>query len=236
MKQFEKMADLWNSMTWTDLSYPFEEGMPMPADLSAYHHEQLTSIEGGQGFLSYRLVMNEHTGTHVDASAHMLTKTQPGYALQHENAFSRYSFSCVLIDCDWRNEGKEFLLEDILKWEEMHGEIKAGEGVFLRSGWEEMWTKEEGGQAYLSNFPGLSKEAAGYLAEKGVAAVGTECLSIDSSMADSPQAHYILMEKNIPVYENLCHLKDLPERFFVVSLPLNIVNGSASPLRVIAGY
>ena len=43
------------------------------------------------------------------------------------------------------------------------------------------------------------------------------------------------MGKNIPAFENVAHLEQLPEKnVYVVALPMKIKNGSGGPLRMIA--
>ncbi len=48
-------------------------------------------------------------------------------------------------------------------------------------------------------------------------------------------SHRILLEAEIPVFENLANLGELPAQdFSVVALPMKIAGGSGGPLRAIA--
>jgi len=45
----------------------------------------------------------------------------------------------------------------------------------------------------------------------------------------------ILLDKNIPAFENLANLDQLPSQGFnIVALPMKIKGGSGGPLRIIA--
>jgi kynurenine formamidase len=52
--------------------------------------------------------------------------------------------------------------------------LLAGDVLYLYTGWEARWTDAEGAQAYYSGGPGLSLDAAKYLAEKAITAVGLD--------------------------------------------------------------
>lgn len=60
-----------------DLSQPLEEGMPVWPTLSRFFRTLWCSIHYGDDTTAYQLLLNEHTGTHVDAPGHYLP---PGHA------------------------------------------------------------------------------------------------------------------------------------------------------------
>ena len=50
-----------------------------------------------------------------------------------------------------------------------------------------------------------------------------------------PPATHVLLSQNVPVFENLSDLQDLPDKGFdVIALPMKIAGGTGGPLRVIA--
>ena len=63
---------------------------------------------------------------------------------------------------------------------------------------------------------------------------------MDSLSPDSPEAlktnpiHPVVLEKQVLIVENLCHLEELPDFFLFVALPLKIRAGSGSPIRAVA--
>ncbi len=234
MERYEQLRDLLSSMNWVELSHIMENGMPMPGDLSKYYHDLWSSYELGDGCLSYQCILNEHAGTHVDAPAHMLAADSGTHIFIEENPVQLYSFPCVIILLDESSDRSFITSEDIKVWEEKHGSLRPGEGVFFRTGWDRKWKTWDPSQEFIQNWPGLSAEAASYLSSREIAAVGTDCLSIDSFSSDGCPAHKCLLQRNIPIFENLNQLDCLPARCYVLSLPLLIREGTASPVRVIA--
>ena len=54
--------------------------------------------------------------------------------------------------------------------------------------------------------------------------------SIDYGQSTDFQSHVILLGKNIPAFENLTNLNQLPAKdFLVIALPMKIKNGSGGP-------
>jgi kynurenine formamidase len=84
--------------------------------------------------------------------------------------------------------------------------------------------------------PGLHPDAAKWLADtRKVNAVGLGTASIDYGQSTLFETHRILYERNLPAFENLTALDQLPPRGAVVyALPIKIKGGSGGPLRAIA--
>ncbi len=58
--------------------------------------------------------------------------------------------------------------------------------------------------------------------------------SIDYGQSRLSESHVILFEKNIPAFENVPRLEQLPEKgFTIVALPTKIKGGSGGPLRIV---
>jgi len=78
-------------------------------------------------------------------------------------------------------------------------------------------------------------DAAEYLVEKSVAALGVDTLSPDPPEAlRTKPVHPVVLEKQVLIIENLCNLGQLPDFFFFLALPLKIRGGSGSPVRAVA--
>jgi kynurenine formamidase len=100
-----------------------------------------------------------------------------------------------------------------------------------------MGTDQRGQQAVkLLHFPGLAPEAAKWLvANRNINAIGIDTPSIDYGQSEYFESHVTLMSADIPAFENLTNLEELPrEGFLVVALPMKIKGGSGAPLRIIA--
>ena len=136
-------------------------------------------------------------------------------------------------------------LAELRSWEREHGRIPGGAIVLLRTGFGRYWpdrvrymgTNERGAEAVAKlHFPGLHADAARFLVEeREVHAVGLDTLSIDRGQSKTFMAHRILFEANVPAFENLARLEQLPATGArVLALPMKIAGGSGGPLRIIA--
>ena len=130
-------------------------------------------------------------------------------------------------------------------WERAHGQIEPGLIVLIRTDFSKRWpdartylgTDERGDAAVAKlHFPSLHPDAARWLAEqRQVKAVGLDTASIDYGQSSLFESHRVLYERNIPAFENLTALDQLPPRGATVyALPMKIRGGSGSPLRAIA--
>jgi kynurenine formamidase len=189
--------------------------------------------------------MGEHTGTHFDAPIHWIT----GKDLK-ENACDtipsrRFMGPACVIDVTAdvaKNE--DFLLtpERIVAWEKEHGKIPAGAWVLLRTG----WSKRTDAAKFLNvksdgpHSPGFHKTASELLAkDRDVLGVGVETVGTDAGQAggfDPPFPNHTTMHGAGKFgLASLRNLDQLPATgAIVIAAPLKLVQGSGSPLRVLA--
>ena len=133
--------------------------------------------------------------------------------------------------------------EDVLAFEQRHGKIARGTIVLLRTGWSRHWPNTKAylgddtpGDASKLSFPSFGADAARLLVdERVVAAIGIDTASIDYGRSTDFQVHRIAAAKNVPGFENLTNLEQLPPRgSLVIALPMKIEGGSGGPLRAVA--
>ncbi len=113
-------------------------------------------------------------------------------------------------------------------------EIRPGDVVLLRTGWEE---RAGSPQYFGGEWPGISVGAIERLRERQVRALGTDSVSVDSHRAAAlgAPAHRLLLAANVPVFEGLVNLRAVVGRRFVfVGLPLRLEGAEASPVRAVA--
>ena len=86
------------------------------------------------------------------------------------------------------------------------------------------------------HFPGLHPDAATWLvANRNISAIGLDTPSIDYGQSTHFESHCILFEQNIPAFENVARLDQLPATgALVFALPMKIKGGSGGPLRIVA--
>jgi kynurenine formamidase len=191
------------------------------------------------------LTLGEHTGTHFDAPVHWVTgKDLPDNACDTIPATRFVGPACVIDVTGEVAANPDFLLAPaaIEVWEGRHGRIPAGAWVLLRTDWSKRTDPVEFLNVTDSgpHSPGFDAEASRLLAEeRDVLGVGVETVGTDAGQAgtfDPPFPNHTIMHGAGKFgLASLTNLDQLPPTgSVVVAAPLKIVNGSGSPLRVLA--
>ena len=169
-----------------------------------------------------RLALTTHTGTHMDAPAHLIDGAQTLDSLEA----GQFAGRGLVIDV--RDMGPEIGV-DVL--EARRAELAACDYLLLRTGWDEKW-KTEG---YLSGFPALSPEAAAWLAGQNMKGLGVDCISVDLIDSTELPVHHAVLGAGMVIVENLKGLGELPaEPFTFLALPLPVEGADGSPVRAVA--
>src|SRR5262245_27806196 len=206
--------------------------------------QQAGETPGGYYYASNRLEMAEHGGTHIDAPIHFAKRGQSLDQVPIERLVGTAIRIDVTTQCT-RDRDYRVTIQDFERWETGHGRIPNRAIVLLDTGFARFWPSR---QQYLGtelrgaegvrtlHFPGLHPEAATWLVrERQVKAVGIDTASIDYGQSSRFETHVALLSQNVPVFENLGDLRDLPHRGFdVIALPMKISGVTGGPLRVIA--
>jgi kynurenine formamidase len=231
-----KFCDELSRANLIDLSQTLEEHMPHFPSHSKFFHNLWGSYWHGGRSLSYQLVMHEHNGTHVDAPAHFISDAKPqAHVTIDQVSLARLMGRGVRLDCRNFKDGDYVSKSFVTAWEAQHGHLKAGDIVLFDFGWAARWGIRPHDQRYLENWPGVGMDAAEYLIEKSVDALGVDTLSPDPPEAlQKNPIHPVVLEKQILIIENLCNLDRLPDFLVFLALPLKIKAGSGSPIRAVA--
>jgi kynurenine formamidase len=192
------------------------------------------------------LNLGEHTGTHFDAPIHWITgKDLPGNATDTIPPRKFIGPACVIDVTADVEQSPDFLLtiDRVEQWEQEYGRFPAGAWVLVRTG----WSKRQGREAFLglrpdgsSHSPGFHPSCSEYLAkERDILGVGVETVGTDAGLAggfDPPfPSHTFMHGAGKFGLTSLVNLDALPPTGSVlIATPLKIVNGSGSPVRVIA--
>jgi kynurenine formamidase len=189
--------------------------------------------------------LGEHTGTHFDAPIHWVTgKDLPGNACDTIPVRRFVGPACVIDVTADVAANPDFLLttDGIAAWEREHGRIPAGAWVLLRTG----WSRRTDPAAFLNvmadgpHSPGFDASVSRLLAlDRDVLGVGVETIGTDAGQAgtfDPPFPNHTIMHGAGKFgLASLCNLDQLPPAgAIVIAAPLKIVQGSGSPVRVIA--
>ncbi len=215
-----------------DLSHTFEHGMPRPQ--VPYGHVPWKDERLGDGFNTFMILVFEHAGTHVDAPIHLAGTN--GLTIE-KVPINRWMGPISCLDVTFKGS-KDFVnVEEIKSWEQKNGAIGEGEVVLFNLGWQRNWQVPSGveKQPYLRGNPGLSEDAARYLADKHVTLVGGDIPTIDSDADPEERAHKVLLPRGVLILENAMNLDKIPPKgAYFIGLPLKIGEGTGSPVRAIA--
>jgi kynurenine formamidase len=236
------------NMKWVDLTYPFsEKTLYWPNNPRGFEFDTLFEghTHGGYYYASFSFFAPEHGGTHLDAPIHFAE----GKRTVDELDLDQLMGEAVVVDVSRRAlSDRDYLvsIEDVLEWEKENGSLEPNSIVLFRTGYGKFYPDpltyfgtELKGDAAIPHlhFPGLNSELALWLVKsRKVKAVGIDTPSIDYGQSSDFKVHRILLKENIPVFENVAHLDQLPERgIYVIALPMLIEHGSGGPLRIVAG-
>ncbi|MFW6149418.1 MAG: cyclase family protein [Atribacterota bacterium] len=208
-----KIIDLSHIMHPAMLIYPGDE---LP------NFKKVATIDKN-GYRETKITLHSHTGTHIDAPAHML---KHGNFLENIEINSFFGKAIIL---NFDNRKNPLINLDALL---LHQEkIKKVEFVIIKTGWSKYW----GENKYYENYPYLSKEAAEWLSEFNLKGIGIDAISIDRSDTNNFIVHKILLARNIFIIENLTNLDSVQNDYFMLSvLPLKYKGADGSPVRAIA--
>ena len=241
----EPSTDPFASGQWVDLTHTLDkQSVFWPTDGDFVHEENFHGeTDGGYFYSSFDLTLPEHGGTHLDAPEHFAE----GRHTADQIPLTRLIGPAAVIDVSAAaetNRDYQFTRDDILAWEAQHGMLPEGAIVLFRTGFDRFWPDRESymgtakrgpeGVAEL-HFPGISPDASTLLAdERKIAAVGLDTPSLDHGQSKDFMAHRILLGANIPGFENVAGLDQLPPAgATVIALPAKIGKGSGAPLRII---
>jgi kynurenine formamidase len=192
-----------------------------------------------------KIALGEHTGTHFDAPIHWITgKDLADNACDTIPAQRFIGPACVMDVSAEVADDPDFLLtpEHIRAWEGLHGRISSGAWVLMRTDWSKRVDPAE----FLNvtddgpHSPGFRADASTLLAEdRDVLGVGVETIGTDAGQAGTFEPpfpnHTIMHGAGKFGLASLRNLDLLPATgAVVIAAPLKIVDGSGSPLRVLA--
>lgn len=208
-----------------DLSHTVEEGMitypglpgPVLRDYLSREASRARYAPGTEFHIGL-IEMVANTGTYIDAPFHRFADGRDLAALPLQS-LAHLEGTVV------RGNARAFDTDAFA------GRDLAGKAVLINSNWDQHW----GTDSYFRDNPFVTRAAAEYLRDAGVALVGIDSLNIDDKHDFARPAHTILLQADIPVAEHLCNLAALPDsgfRFYAV--PVKIKRFGTFPVRAFA--
>jgi arylformamidase len=212
----------YRAMEIVDLSHTISPDMPVYPGTEPPMFSTACTIEG-IGFLEKKITLFSHTGTHMDAPAHII----PGAKTLDQMPPDQFVGKGAVVDIRVNN-GSTIDIE-LLKPHQ--GRIEGCEFLLFHTGWGDLW----GTEAYLNRFPVLSHDAATWLAGFSLKGIGADTISADEAESTAFPIHTIFLERDIVIIENLTNLRALPDTEFIFTcFPLKIEEADGSPVRAVA--
>ena len=200
-----------------DVTRPIHHAMPVYPGDPEVSVEPWLSIARGAPVNVSRLAMGSHTGTHVDAPAHL-----------HEGA-----------------PGVDRLPLDVLVGPARVFDLAASaridaaalRGMDLASHRRVLFKTRPADRGRdgtpEGSFAGLTEDAARLLVASGVRLVGLDAMTVDPLDSFSLPAHRTLLDAGVIILEGLDLSAVPPGDYELLCLPLNIRHGDGAPARVV---
>lgn len=201
---------------WIDVSAPITTGMvTWPGDVGVEISRRL-SIAGGDEYTASEMRMSAHTGTHMDAPMHFVDGA-PGI---DELPLDAVMGPARVVELPVSGAIAESDLRPL--------RVRAGERLLLRTpNSDSEWARTPFTSAYAHLSPG----GARFLAERRVACVGIDYLSIAGPGEDSSETHVTLMRAGIWIIEGLYLRGVAPGDYELACLPLPLSGAEGAPAR-----
>jgi kynurenine formamidase len=239
-----RVVDLTHTLApeFPQITLPPELGQAWP-----FRVEEVSRYdERGPAWYWNNFSCGEHTGTHFDAPIHWVSgKDLPNNSVDTIQP-ERFVGPAFVIDCSKEAAANaDFLLkkEHLVAWEKKHGRIAPRSWVLMRTDWAKKWRDPVAFQNYDEegqHTPGPDIDAVKFLVEeRDILGFGTETIGTDAGQAYHLRppypCHYYMHGAGRYGLQCLTNLDQLPPSgAIVVAAPLKILQGSGSPLRVLA--
>ena len=202
-------------MRFIDLSHPISNEMatyPSDPSVAIVREKEIHSDRT----LLHRFTMGTHTGTHLDAPAHII------YGGKTLDAFPISSFMGQTVKVD---------INSINTMDKIDENIN---GIIFDTGWYKNYNDPK--IYFGSDRPKIPENIVKKAIEAGVSFFGCDLPSVDVSGSKDKPIHNALLGANIIVYESLTNLNQLPllTPFQFYGFPLPFVGLDGSPVRAVA--
>ncbi len=201
-----------------DISLPLSPlTVTYPGD-PAVEIEKVKGASADDVALVHKLCMGTHSGTHIDAPAHIV---RGGQALPQID-LSRLVGECCVLDCTE--------CEVCIDAETLAGkEIAHEERVLLKTKNSKLISQAAFNRSYVY----LTPDGAGFLAELGASLVGIDYLSIGQMGPSGVKTHRTLLARDVLILEGLDLSQVAPGSYELLCLPLRIDVPDGAPVRAL---
>src|SRR4051812_27468627 len=235
----ESRKEEGHAMILIDLSRDIEHKMAVLPNhpqviVTAFATHDEVRVADGYGFSSatMALVMGDHAGTHVDAPKHF--NADPNAKSIDEVPLENFFTEAVCLDLSHKALKSDISIEDLEKAEQAAGvTIKPNDTVLLHM---DFFRRTHGTPGFITDFPGLTKESATWLGNKGIGMFGVEAVSPGRPGRNNFEVHHVCRDLGFTHMEGLVNLDKLvgKGRFRFIGFPIKIKGGTGAPIRAVA--
>lgn len=195
---------------------------PITSDITSYKDAKPATLTTFKNFpqdiaRDSNLMLNSHTGTHVDAPAHFLEK---GPSIE-SFMLDQFIGPCKVLNFTHK-------LDCITAHDLEAADIQAESIVLFKT--KNSFCKPT--EPFNESFIYLERSGAQYLVDKKIKAVGIDYLGIERNQSDY-KTHKTLLQTNIPIIEGLRLEHVATGLYFFIFLPLHLNGTEAAPGRAI---
>jgi arylformamidase len=204
-------------MVLYDISVSISPSLPCYPGDPPVRISPLPAPAEGEPFRITRLSFGSHTGTHIDAPAHLLAD---GRAVD-EIPLTILIGPCLVVDLTGHDgEINAGLLRKL--------PLKGARRLLFHTRNSSLWEQPD----FVEEFTALTPAAATCLVELGVQLVGIDYLSVEHSRTQG-EVHRILLAAGVVILEGLNLAGVERGEYELICLPLKISGGDGAPCRAV---
>jgi kynurenine formamidase len=222
MMNFSRLIDLSHTIIPEQGDRPMRAEMVPPPEFGYFPEDQW--------YIMHNVAFLNHMYTHIEAPYHVVKDGNDLAAIPLEQLCGE----AIILNLTHVGAGEDITAAMIQDAVEKAGGMKEGDIVFCRFDRDKYIDDPD--EPEIQRF---TPEALEWLVEHGMKLMGVDTGGIELSRQDPRAAkqynHHILLDKGIPLIENLAHLDQLSRsRLIVFAFPLGVTKMDSFPLRVVA--
>lgn len=201
-----------------DISLAIGPGLPTWPTSEGFHVRSAMRIADGDPANVSVVEMDVHTGTHVEAPLHFLDGADDLDAFELE----RFVGPATVVEVPGPAVTAEAL--------EAAGLPDGIERLLVKTANSKRWA--EGWGDFDPVYVSLTRDAAAWVADRGIRLIGIDHLSVQQ-YADDGETHRILMRAGVAILEGLDLHAVGPGTYTLVAAPLRLTGTEAAPARAV---
>jgi len=220
---FNRLIDLSHTIIPEQGDRPMHAEMVPPPEFDDFPEDQW--------YIMHNVAFLNHMYTHIEAPYHVAEDGADLASIPLEQLCGE----TIILNLTHVEPGADITVSMMQEAVEKAGGMKEGDIVFCRFDRDRYIDEPD-----EPEIPRFTPESLEWLVEHGMKLMGVDTGGIELSRQRDPRAlqqhnHHILMDKGIPLIENLAHLSQLTRsRVTVFAFPVGVAKLDSFPLRVVA--